>query len=161
MAVRFETLIENHHDEIYRYLWRLLPTAADAEDITQEVFMKAYQHFKRLRPNSNHRAWLYKIATNSAYTFLKRQRIHAPLKEYPDNNQSPHQQLVHKETMASVHEAIAELPMKQQAALVLRYLHELSYTDIAEALDCSEDSARANVYQAMRRLRHDLQEELM
>lgn len=155
---RFEVLIADHHDEIFRYLWRLLAHAQEAEDLTQEVFMRAYRAYDRLRPDSNIRAWLYKIATNCAYTTLKHAK-HDPLPlidEAPDGRLQPHQQVSHDETLAEIQGAIETLPSKQRAALIMRYLHELDYAEIADALNCSEDSARANVYQALRRLRHDL-----
>lgn len=161
---RFEVLIADHHDEIFRYLWRLLDSgghAHDAEDLTQEVFMRAYRAYDRLRPNSNVRAWLYKIATNCAYTTLKRAK-HDPLPlidDAPDVRLQPHQQVSHNETLAEIQGAIETLPPKQRAALIMRYLQELDYAEIADALNCSEDSARANVYQALRRLRHDLASE--
>jgi RNA polymerase sigma-70 factor (ECF subfamily) len=166
--IRFETLIELHHDEIYRYLWRLLRSAGrsdsemEAQDLAQEVFLRAYKAFGRLRPDSNHRAWLYKIATNRAYTALKRGNMHLDetweqAGQYiADGNPSPEQQAVWGETLYAVRRGAATLPPKQQAAVVLRYGQELSYAEIAQALDCSEDSARANVYQGVRRLRQDL-----
>jgi RNA polymerase sigma-70 factor (ECF subfamily) len=168
---RFETLIERYHDEIYSYLWRLLnsvgsaDSAVDAGDLTQEVFLRAYQAFERLRPDSNHRAWLYKIATNYAYTVLKRgQRqggYSVPLLDEThqapaDAGQSPDRRAVLDETWATVRQAIIGLPTKQRTALILRHVQGLDYAEIALALGCSEDSARANVYQAVRRLRREL-----
>ncbi len=157
----FEVLIDNHHDEIFRYLWRLLDSggrAHEAEDLTQEVFIRAYRAYDRLRPDSNVRAWLYKIATNCAYTLLKRtSREPLPLiDETPDGRLQPHQQVSRDETLAEIQGAIEVLPPKQRAALIMRYLQELDYAEIADVLGCSEDSARANVYQAIRRLRRDL-----
>jgi RNA polymerase sigma-70 factor (ECF subfamily) len=162
-TVRFEILINDYHDEIYRYLWRLLDsgkseTSIEAQDVTQDVFLRAYKSFDRLRPDSNHRAWLYKIATNCAMTILKRRKRQTPLTDadeyiFPDSQPSPAQQFALKENVAAVMTAIETLPIKQQAAVMLRHVHELDYADIALALDCSEDSARANVYQGTRRLR--------
>jgi RNA polymerase sigma-70 factor (ECF subfamily) len=162
-TVRFETLINDYHDEIYRYLWRLLDsnpseTAIEPQDATQDVFLRAYKSFDRLRPDSNHRAWLYKIATNCAMTILKRRQRQTPLTDtdetmFPDPQLSPSQQVMLKEKVATLMTAIQTLPLKQQAAVMLRHVHELDYADIAVALDCSEDSARANVYQGTRRLR--------
>jgi RNA polymerase sigma-70 factor (ECF subfamily) len=162
---RFEVLIADHHDEIFRYLWRLLDSGGlvdQAEDLAQEVFMRAYRAYDRLRPNSNVRAWLYKIATNCAYSALKRgQRDPLPLiDDAPDGRLQPHQQVSYNETLAEVQAAIETLPQKQRAALIMRYLQELDYAEIADALNCSEDSARANVYQALRRLRCDLANEI-
>lgn len=164
---RFETLIESYHDEIYSYLWRLLESAGgytgavDAQDLIQEVFLRAYRAFERLRPGSNYRAWLYKIATNCAYTALKQgSRSSAPLPDdVVDTNPSPHQQAVQNETLAAIREALAGLPPKQQAAVVMRHVQGLEYAEIAQALGCSDDSARANVYQAIRRLRRELAED--
>lgn len=159
LPMRFETLIEAHHDEIHAYLWRLLGDAADAEDAAQDVFLRAYRAFARLRPGSNHRAWLYKIATNRAYSALKRRRQHAanhiPLIDelYADPVESPDHRASMNETLAAVRRAIDALPPKQQAAVILRHVQGLAYAEVAEALGCSEDSARANVYQGVRRLR--------
>ena len=159
--MRFETLIERHHDEIYSYLWRLLnsagrsDSAVEAQDIAQEVFLRAYRAFGRLRRDSNHRAWLYKIATNCAYTALKRDQRQArhtvPLLDeihhnLADEGPAPDRQAILNETIERVRRGIAALPSKQRAAVVLRHVQGLDYAAIAQALDCSQDSARANVY---------------
>ncbi len=163
--IRFETLLERHHDEIYGYLWRLLRDTVDAEDVTQDVFLRAYKAFPRLRAGSNHRAWLYKIATNCAYTALKNRRRdadrHSPLLDeyHASRLAGPEAQLAHRETIHAIRIVIEELPPKQRAAVIMRYVQELSYAEVADVLACSEDSARANVYQGLRRVRHELQEE--
>jgi RNA polymerase sigma-70 factor, ECF subfamily len=168
--LRFETLIESYHDEIYSYVWRLLDSATnadstvEAQDVTQEVFMRAYRTFERLRPDSNHRAWLYKIATHCTYTALKRGQRQArhsvPLEDehedFADTDPLPDRLAAQHETLAMIRRIIAALPAKQQAAVVLRHVQGLDYAEIAKALECSEDSARANVYQAVRRLRREL-----
>jgi RNA polymerase sigma-70 factor (ECF subfamily) len=170
--VRFEALIERHHDEIYGYLYRLTHSgggfdqAVEAEDLTQEVFLRAYGAFERLSPGSNYRAWLYKIATNCAYTALKRGQRHAQ-RQVPllveeahalpaGEGRTPEGQVVLNERVESVRREIGSLPPKQQAAVVLRYGQGLDYRAIAQALACSEDSARANVYQGLRRVRRAL-----
>ncbi len=170
--IRFETLIEQYHDEIFRYLWRITANSGkgeawtDPEDLTQEVFLRAYQGFQRLRPDSNYRAWLYKIATNCAYTAFKRLRRHGlevsfsedgPADSIPwQDGANPYQVVARRERLASIQQHIDNLPVKQRAALLLRYINEMEYGEIAQVLECSEDSARANVYQAVRRLRLEL-----
>jgi RNA polymerase sigma-70 factor (ECF subfamily) len=168
---RFETLIESYHDEIYSYIWRLLDSAInadstiEAQDLAQEVFLRAYKTFEHLRPDSNYRAWLYKIATNCTFTALKRGQRQArhsvPLDEdehegLADPGQSPDGLAGRHETWAMVRRIIAALPTKQQAAVMLRHVQGLDYFEIARVLGCSEDSARANVYQAIRHLRREL-----
>lgn len=171
---RFEDIIETHHDEIYRYVWRLLDGAhrsegaVEAHDLVQEVFLRAYRAYARLRPGSNVRAWLYKIATNCTYSAMRREHrggaAGLPLIDERDaqldDADLPDAQFVIGQTLESVRQAITELPPKQRAALVMRYVQELEYDEIATALGCSEDSARANVYQAIKRLRVALAEEV-
>ncbi|MBZ0296415.1 MAG: RNA polymerase sigma factor [Anaerolineae bacterium] len=160
--LRFETLIERYHDEIFRYLWRMLQDSPhEPQDVTQETFMRAYQAFGRLRPDSNHRAWLYKIATNCAYSVLRRSQRENSLDdlEIMDGQPAPDQQVIELETLQAATRIIQRLPVKQRAAVIMRHLEGCDYTEIAHVLDCSEDSARANVSQAIRRLRRELQNE--
>ncbi len=171
MALRFEDLIERHHDEIFAYLWRLLGKerhgdgAADVEDLVQEVFLRAYRAFAGLRPNSNHRAWLYKIATNCAYSRLKRMKarrekfsaLRGPAMAFtPASDPSVTREIMERKLRALVN----ELPYKQKVCVTMRYLQDLDYAQIARILGCSQDSARANVHQAIRRLRVALKEEI-
>lgn len=164
--VRFETLIERHHDEIYHYLWRLLDgsphdRAVHAEDLTQDVFMRAYRAFRRLRADSNYRAWLYRIATNRAYTLLKRRGSAALDDEaewLPDDRPEQQEQMILAESWSEIGEAISALPPRQRIALVMRYVQGLEYEEIAAALDCSQETARANVSHAIRQLRRELVE---
>ena len=159
MALRFEELIERHHDEIFAYLWKILGRnrhadgALDVEDLVQEVFLRAYQAFATLRPNSQHRAWLYKIATNCAYTKLRRERLSA-VGELPaellSETESP---LLSDGREGKVRALVERLPAKQRICVTLRYLQDLDYPEIARIAGCSEESARANVSQAIRRLR--------
>jgi RNA polymerase sigma-70 factor (ECF subfamily) len=167
MTPRFEDLIEQHHDEIFTYLWRLLgnerqsDVALEVEDLTQEVFLRAFENFSRLRRDSNHRAWLYKIATHCAYTKLRqlknRREKNATLKIMStDTTISP----ASESTRKRLRELVDTLPAKQRACLTMRYLQDLDYGEIGSILDCTEESARANVYQAIRRLRAALEENI-
>ncbi len=167
-VLRFEDTIERYHAEIYRYVWRLLEAtsggdaAQEAADVVQDAFMRAYQAFPRLRPNSNVRAWLYKIATNCTYTSMKKFRpaisIDGIEEHVPHSEPPPDQEMAENETRSLLRHHIEALPPNQQAALVMRHLHGLEYPEIALALNCSEESARANVSHALRRLRRELTE---
>jgi|ERR671922_2909610 RNA polymerase sigma-70 factor (ECF subfamily) len=167
MAPRFEDLIEQHHDEIFAYLWRLIgnerqsDVALEVEDLTQEVFLRAFENFLRLRRDSNYRAWLYKIATNCAYAKLRqsknRREKNLTFKIIEtDTTTSPVNESMQKRLPALVD----ALPAKQRACLTMRYLQDLDYSEIGLILDCTEESARANVYQAIRRLRAALEEDI-
>ena len=157
---RFEALIDRHHDELCAYLFRLLGAARrsdvslDVEDLVQEVFLRAYQSYETLRQDSNHRAWLYKIATNCAFSRVRqtRRRREAVL-TLRDSPLKPHSSVAQENLNGRLHALLSGLPRKQKACVMLRYMQDLDYPEIAAILSCSKASVRANVYQAIRRLR--------
>ena len=161
----FEMLVERHSRELFAYLWRLLGDEAEAEDCLQDVYLRAYKAYARLDDNANTRAWLYRIATNCAYTQLKkRSRIDGRSTEFIEGlaSRAPSvdSQVEQSAQLAQIFQAVMALPHKQRAALMLRKYQELDYEQIALALDCSPASARANVYQALKKLRVGLAEEV-
>jgi len=158
MKPDFERLAADHSRELYVYLWRLLGDAHDAEDCLQDAFLRAYKAYTRLDEQANVRAWLYKIATNVARTHLKKGgRVSSRISDLDPlrvgQNMNLDGRLVAAEQLQHVHRAVRKLPAKQRAALLMRKYQELSYSQIANALDMSEASARANVYQALKKLR--------
>lgn len=156
---RFETLLEAHHDEIFRYAWYMLRgTGIEAEDVTQETFLRAYRAYPRLRADSNCRAWLYKIATNCAYSLLRRGQREVDLDEElsADGLPPPEETAARSITLERMTQLIDKLPVKQRSAVIMRHIQGFEYTEIAAALNCSEESARAHVSLAVRRLRRVL-----
>jgi RNA polymerase sigma-70 factor (ECF subfamily) len=151
----FDTLMDAHSREIFTYLWRMLRDPQDAEDALQDTFLRAFRGFPHLKDDSNLRAWLYKIATNVAYTLLKkRNRLASRTTDLTDFNpisaSDNHKQ---RELLEVVLQSVERLPHKQQAALMLRHYQGFSYEEIGETLDCSPGAARANVHQAIKKLR--------
>ncbi|MBT3241018.1 MAG: RNA polymerase sigma factor [Chloroflexi bacterium] len=155
----FETLIENHNREIFVFIWRMLPTTEEAEDCLQDTFLKAYKAYPRLNNHDNLRAWLYKIASNTANTRLKKisleqKRTIDEIDLFTTNEKSTHQNVENSLLMEEVKIAINLLPQKQRSALILKNFQHFNYPEIALILNISEESARANVYQAMKKLRN-------
>lgn len=167
--MRFEDLIENHHDEILRYLWRMQYSSSQRtgsvtpEDLTQQTFERAYRAYPRLKSNEHLRAWLYRIATNCAMDEFRRSgqeveldAIELPPSGGPAAERELEKSLARIDDGRHLREAIQRLPAKQKASVILRYLHELSYADCAQVLDTKQETVRANVYQALRKLRGEL-----
>jgi len=157
----FESLVDAHGAELFAYLWRMTRDTPDAEDCLQETYLRAYRAYPRLDSTANCRAWLYKIATNTARTHLKRRgRTQARTADLdPDLTRGGDpipENVERRQSLAAVARVVESLPYQQRAALILRKYQELSYAAIAAALDCTEAAARANVYQALRKLRDDL-----
>lgn len=152
-------LVVRHRGEILRYLVRLLGDPEEAEDACQETFLRAHRALGRLGPVTNSRAWLYRIATNSGLNAARsrsRRRARAidvDLDTLPaDAGASPER----REQFQSVRGAVEALPPRQRAALMLRQFQGLDYAEIAAALGGNQEAARANVYQALKKLRATL-----
>jgi RNA polymerase sigma-70 factor, ECF subfamily len=151
----FAELVDGHRVDILRYLVRLLGNEHDAQDVCQETFLRAQRAFPRLRPNSNSRAWLYRIATNTGLNAARRRSralrrtSDVDLDTLPACDGAPER----REQLRAIAAAADRLPGRQRAALLLRQFHGLAYAEIAQSLGGSEQAARANVYQAIKKLR--------
>jgi RNA polymerase sigma-70 factor (ECF subfamily) len=160
----FEHLMEAHHGEIYRYLLRVLGRPADADDLSQETFLRAWRAYRTLSADANLRAWLFTIATNRARNHFRdaRRRRTAlaarPARPLEGDAAGPHGEAAVRETRRRLAQAVAALPLKQRLAFVLRKVHNLDYDVIARSLGCSPDSARAHVFQALKKLRWRLED---
>ncbi|NIM93486.1 MAG: sigma-70 family RNA polymerase sigma factor, partial [Anaerolineales bacterium] len=128
MVIDFTAIFETNSGEIYSYLWRLLHDAQDAEDCLQEVFLRAFRAYGRLDRGSNYRAWLYKIATNTAFNFIKKRNSIAMRETVSDIDRlSDGDSVVNvvetRERLQTVMKVVDELPSKQRSALIMRKYH--------------------------------------
>jgi len=148
-----EAWVDAYAREIHAYLWRMLGDPDDAEDCLQDTFLRALRA-KSGRPIRAPRAWLYAVATNTARTQLRRRRRRGDqaIDEMEDIAADDAPESVRDQVQA-VRRAVERLPGKQQAALVMRRYQGLGYADIGIALETTPEAARANVYQALRKLR--------
>jgi RNA polymerase sigma-70 factor (ECF subfamily) len=154
----FDELLERYQNEIFRYSMQLTRNSADADDLYQETMLKAYRALGRLGPDSNYRAWLYRIATNTFLSQKRKDKRERPLDPVLDDHlavTNPDQpaSLDARDLLVEVEQFVQNLPEKQRVALILRKYHELDYANIATTLNSSEEAARANVYEALRKLR--------
>jgi RNA polymerase sigma-70 factor, ECF subfamily len=152
----FEQLAERYRSEILAYLMRLLGNGADAQDVCQETLLRAYRAFDRLAPDSNGRAWLYKIATRGALNAIKQRKRSMTRSATVDVDTLPAATPTtadRRDEWRQVHRAVDALPPKQRAALMQRVFQGLDYEEIAVCLSCTPEAARANVYQAIKKLR--------
>ncbi len=158
-TIPFEQLLRRHRAEIGAYLRRLMGNESDAEDVGQDTWLRAHRAYGRLPPDGNARAWIYRIATNRALSALRRRqrRTRAEVAVELDALPGRPAGLESAVVLRAVARAVAELPPKQRAALVARRFHGLGYDEIGVTLGCSAAAARANVYQAIRKLQARLE----
>lgn len=155
----FTTMIERNGSDLYRFSWSITGNPHDADDVYQETLLKAFKAWKKLPSDANHRAWLFRIASNTWISDRRKQRrVHElgdEANNLPTHDGDASSRLDARDTLRQVTSAIALLPAKQRAALVLRKYHDMDYGDIGAVLDCTEEAARASVYQALRKLRSE------
>jgi len=155
----FDETFARHGSEIFRFALYLTRNRPDADDLYQETALKAFRAWDRLPCDANHRAWLYRITSN---TFLSDRRKAGRLRSLdadarsetiPAASRDDDGRLDANRVLHEVEAFIEELPPKQRIALVQRKYLEMGYGDIAATLDSSEEAARRNVHEALRKLR--------
>jgi RNA polymerase sigma factor (sigma-70 family) len=145
----FQSLIDEHRDDIYRFL-RASVGAHDADDAFQETFIAALRAYPRLRADSNLRGWLFTIAHRKALdSHRSRGRRAIPVDHLPEIVGEPLMNGGEPELWRSV----SELPPKQKAAVLLRFAGDLAYREIGEATGTTEEAARRNVHEGLKKLR--------
>ncbi len=156
----FEELMRRYEGEIMRFLLRATGNPDDAADLFQDTWLRAYRAYPRLQADAAPRPWLYAIAGNLWRNRMRdgarRARVIAAQPESAIEGSTGFERTMHEnEAYASIQlrEQIAALPQKQRQAFCLRYLAGLDYAEIAAAMRCSAQGARANVSQAARKLK--------
>ena len=158
----FDGVMTAHHAEIHRFCARVTASASTADDVSQETFLRAYRAYAGLPAGANVRAWLFAIAANlcrNHFRAEKRRRLaHAAVQALPDERgpAGPERETLFNEGVALIEATVAALPLKQRLAFTLRKLHDLDYDEVARSLDCSAQTARAHVFQALRKVRQSL-----
>ena len=154
-----EILFAKHHGEIYAYLLRMLREPELAADLAQDAFIKAYKNYETLEKPENARAWLYQIAHRVALDEIRRRKI---IRFFPWTGEShgsapSAERLVMDANLSGdMQRALARIPERQRAALLLAELHDLTGVELAAALDVSHVAARALLTRARESLRQAL-----
>lgn len=162
----FDLVVERHRRSVYQLCWRFVGNHEDASDLSQDIFLRAYRGLRSFRGQSSLATWLYRIGVNVC---LNRVSAKAPVEkmteaiddwQYVDTrSDSPSERLLKEERGARVRAAIAGLPRKQRATLILRMYHEMSHQEIADVLGSSVGAVKANFFHALGNLKKQLGDE--
>ena len=158
----FQVFLDHHRLVVYRFLLRAVGPD-DADDCFQETFLSALRAYPKLRDGSNLRGWVLAIASRKAIDAGRaRARRAIPVAEIDDRARATDGSEVSRMALGSVDplwENVAGLPPRQRVALVHRVVLDRSYAETAEAMGSTEETARANVYQALKKLRIEVTDE--
>jgi RNA polymerase sigma-70 factor (ECF subfamily) len=152
----FDQLVRSHQRGIWRIVRRYVRNDADASDVTQQAFLRAYRGLAGFRGTSSVRSWLYRIGINCALSWLrdhKREQATEIDESALVTTDPGAGRLIDGEDNAQLRAAIAQLPPKQRLVLELRVFDDLPFKDVAELADCSENTAKVNFHYAVKRLR--------
>ncbi len=157
----FDTIVERHQRHVYQLCYRFAGNHEDANDLAQDVFIRAYRGLKTFKGQASLGTWLYRIGVNvclSKAGGAKRSEPLDPLLEASDariasKEETAADALLRGERAAEVRAAIARLPKKQRATLVLRVYHDLPHEQIAGILGSSVGAVKANFFHALNNLK--------
>jgi RNA polymerase sigma-70 factor (ECF subfamily) len=161
----FAQLLSRNRTPLVHFLYRMVDNQAVAEELAQEVFLRVYRSRDRYEPTAKFTTWLFRIATRIALNWLrdgKRERGQSSLDDGPledesrqvaDPSPTAESALLREAKCEAVRKAIAALPAKQRAAVVMHKYQELEYSQIAEALGCTESALKSMLFRAYETLR--------
>jgi RNA polymerase sigma-70 factor (ECF subfamily) len=156
----FEVIVERHRRAIYRLCYRFVGRHEDATDLSQDVFLRAYRGLRRFRGDSSLATWLYRIGVNVCLNQVSiRTPVLTALDEtaaLPARGEDAVGGVLREERARRVRAAVARLPPKQRATLILRVYQDLSHKQIAAVLQTSEGAVKANVFHALGSLKRAL-----
>src|SRR5690349_12260265 len=153
----FDVIVERHRRAVYQLCYRFVGNHEDASDLAQDVFVRAFRGLDRFRGQSSLGTWLHRIAVNVCLN-----KVSAKQPQTESIDARPHlddkaldasAELLREERAEAVRAAIARLPKKQRATVILRVYHELSHDEIARILGSSVGAVKANFFHALANLR--------
>jgi RNA polymerase sigma-70 factor (ECF subfamily) len=153
----FERLVREYSEQLYWQVRRMVLSHEDANDVLQNVFLKAWSHLDDFHQDSKISTWIYRIAVNESLDFLRRKKNQIVMNA-DDGGQSVSQMLMADryfdgdDTEALLLEAIAQLPDVQRTVFNLRYFEEMKYSDISKLLDTSEGALKASYHIAVKKI---------
>ena len=158
----FELLVSKYQRKLLRLISRLVRDPAEAEDVAQDAFIKAYRALPQFRGDSAFYTWLYRIGVNTAKNYLVSQGRRPPSSTEKDNEEAetfddadalrdintPESILLSKEIATTVNAAMAKLPEELRTAISLREIEGLSYDEISEVMNCPIGTVRSRIFRA-------------
>jgi len=166
----FDYLVTYYHSSVYNLVYGILSDAADAADVTQEVFLRVFRGIRGFRRSSSLKTWLYRVSVRQALNHRRwcwrhhRQQVsidadgqeNGSIHEIEDDEATPFEQCATHEMQSKVREALAQVPAVFRSAVILRDLEGLSYEEVAEVLEVSVGTVKSRILRGRRLLKEIL-----
>lgn len=164
----FEQLVVRYQTQVYNLAYRMVNQEADAQDLAQEAFIRAWRALSSFQFSSQFSTWLYRLTTNICIDFLRAQKRNKTVSmtvlqdeeaqqwDMEDAAPLPEEQMIDREQHDAMEQAIAELDEEYREVLILRVVNECSYQQIAQVLDIREGTVKSRLSRAREQLRKKL-----
>lgn len=164
-AVAFDILVRRHAAPVYRFVFRLVKDGPTAEDITQETFLKVWKNLKRFNPEKSFKAWIYRIARNTAFDWLKKKRAFpftelegedgetAEVGEMADEAPLPDELVLSQELRVELAAALDRLAPRARSVVLLHEIDDLTFQEIADVSDEPLNTVKSRYRRALVELR--------
>lgn len=171
-AELFDVLVERHRNDLVGYLYRTVQNHAIAEELAQETFLRAYRSRASYQPSAKFTTWLYSIGTRLAWNWIRDNRTRRRMEPLEGDNQFTRPReftdpapladdsLLHDECVRAVKRAVAELPDRQRAVVLMHKYEDMTYEEIAAASNCTPQAVKSLLFRAHAALRGKLVREL-
>ena len=149
----FGGLVEQYRDNVYRLAYRMCGNAYDADEAAQEAFVAAWRALPNFRGDAKFSTWLYRLTTNAAIDVMRREKRHqtvgdGEMVDLADDADSPQETVERTEQQEAVQKALATLSEEYREVLLLRYMEELDYAEIAEVLQLPSGTVKSRINRA-------------
>jgi RNA polymerase sigma-70 factor (ECF subfamily) len=153
----FERLVRAYSEQLYWQVRRIVLDHDDANDVLQNVFVKAWTHLDDFHQDSKISTWLYRIATNESIDFVRKQKAQQEVSSLDDDGNIARQLLADRyfdgdETAAMLQEAISRLPDVQRTVFNMRYFDDMKYSEMSKVLNTSEGALKASYHIAAKKI---------
>lgn len=157
----FDVIVARHRRAVYQVCYRFVNNHEDASDLAQDAFVRAWRGIKNFKGESALSTWLYRIAVNVCLNRVSARTVATEPIESTEHVadvrvEGAPQAMIREERAVAVRRAIAELPKKQRATLILRAYHDMSHQQIADVLGSSVGAVKANFFHALANLKKNL-----
>ena len=175
-AAAFEEVVGRYKNKVYNYIYRMVGNSDDAEDLTQEVFVRMYTSLDSFRRQASLHTWLFRIASNLCIDHFRRSKkmranaysLDEPIKDAGDGGEAggghevadakyePHRLMEQQEMAEQIQQALGQLPEKLRTVLVLHDIEDLPYEEIAQVVGCPLGTVKSRLFHARQQLRQRL-----
>ena len=161
----FDSLVDIYIKSIFNFSYRLIGNKKDAEDVTQDIFLKVWKNIKKFDTEKSFKTWIFSIAKNTCIDYLRKKKD-VPMSYFDDENggnfiednleteeQNAEEKIVLKENKKLIDESLKELSITQKEIVVMKYVNDLSLSEVAEIMNMSKDTVKSHHRRALLKMR--------